>query len=251
MSETIDLHDQHALVTGGGTGLGLATAKALDRAGADVTIVGRREDVLERARQELGPRARTLVGDIADLERVGALVREAERARPVSILVNNAGTHHKDDTLATSDADFQRVINTNLTGTFALTREVARSMKERKAGSILIITSMAALFGIPYIAAYTASKSGLQGLVRELSVEFGAFGIRVNAVAPGFIETDMNRDVFKKDPERLKKVLVRTPLGRLGMADEIASAAVFLVSPKAAFITGVCLPVDGGVSIGF
>ncbi len=251
MSEKIDLHDQHALVTGGGTGLGLATAKALDKAGAEVTIVGRREDVLERALQDLGPRARLLVGDVADLEHIGALVQEAERVSPVSILINNAGTHHKDDTLTTSDADFQKVINTNLIGTFALTREIARSMKERKAGNILITTSMAALFGIPYVAAYTASKSGLQGLVRELAVEFGKFGIRVNAIAPGFIETDLNRDVFKKDPERLKKVLARTPLGRLGMPEEIASAAVFLVSPKATFITGACLPVDGGAAIGF
>ena len=251
MSGTLDLEGQHALVTGGGTGLGLATAKALDRAGAEVTIAGRRGDVLERALQDLGPQARMLVGDIADLGQAAALAQEAEQRKPVSILVNNAGTHHKDDTLTTSDADFQRVINTNLIGTFALTREVARSMKTRKSGSILVITSMTALFGIPYVAAYTASKSGLQGLVRELAVEFGAFGVRVNALAPGFIETDMNRDVFKKDPERLKKVLARTPLGRLGTPEDIASAAAFLVSPKAAFVTGACLPVDGGAAIGF
>ncbi|MDH3661276.1 MAG: SDR family oxidoreductase [Alphaproteobacteria bacterium] len=251
MSLDPELEGQHALVTGGGTGLGLAMAKALCSAGAEVTVVGRRKDVLEDALQKLGPQARMLVGDIADLGQVGALAREAERAGPVSILVNNAGTHHKDDTLATSDADFRRVIDTNLTGTFALTREIARSMKARKSGSILVITSMAALVGILYVAAYTASKSGLQGLVRELAVEFGAFGVRVNALAPGFIETDMNRDIFKKDPERLDKVLARTPLRRLGTPEDIASAAVFLVSPKAAFITGACLPVDGGMSIGF
>ena len=251
MNEGLDLTGQHALVTGGGTGLGLATARALDDAGAEVTIVGRREEVLEHALQDLGPRARMLVGDIADLEQVSALAREAERMSPVSILVNNAGTHHKGDTLVTSDAEFQRVVNTNLIGTFALTRDIARSMKTRKSGSILVITSMTALFGIPYVAAYAASKSGLQGLVRELAVEFGSFGVRVNALAPGFIETDMNRDVFKKDPERLKKVLSRTPLGRLGTPEDIASAALFLVSPKAAFITGACLPVDGGAAIGF
>ena len=124
-------------------------------------------------------------------------------------------------------------------------------MKTRQGGSILIITSMTALFGIPYVAAYTASKAGLQGLVRELAVEFGAFGVRVNGLAPGFIETDMNRDVFKKDPERVRKVLSRTPLGRLGTPEDIAQAAAFLVSPKAAFITGVCLPVDGGAAVGF
>jgi len=249
MNQGLDLTGQHALVTGGGTGLGLATARALDDAGAEVTIVGRRGEVLEHALQDLGPRARMLVGDIA--EQISALAREAERMSPVSILVNNAGTHHKGDTLVTSDAEFQRVVNTNLIGTFALTRDIARSMKTRKSGSILVITSMTALFGIPYVAAYTASKSGLQGLVRELAVEFGSFGVRVNALAPGFIETDMNRDVFKKDPERLKKVLSRTPLGRLGMPEDIASAALFLVSPKAAFITGTCLPVDGGAAIGF
>ena len=216
MSEARELEGQHALVTGGGTGLGLATAKALDEAGAEVTIVGRRKDVLERALKDLGPKTRMLAADIADLEQVSALAQEAERINPVSILVNNAGTHHKDDTLSTSDANFKRVIDTNLIGTFALTRDIARSMKTRQGGSILVITSMTALFGIPYVAAYTASKSGLQGLVRELAVEFGAFGVRANGLAPGFIETDMNRDVFKKDPGTSEEGVVPHALGPIG-----------------------------------
>ena len=144
-----------------------------------------------------------------------------------------------------------RVIATNLQGSFALTREIGRTMAGRKRGSIVMISSMAALFGIPNVSAYSASKAALLGLTRQLAVELGPRGIRVNAIAPGFIETDMNRDIFRKDPDRLRKIMARTPLGRLGLADDVAEAAVYLTSPAARFVTGICLPVDGGMSIGF
>jgi gluconate 5-dehydrogenase len=124
-------------------------------------------------------------------------------------------------------------------------------MARRNTGSIIMITSMAALFGIPLVSAYSASKAALGGLARQLAVEFGPLGIRVNAIAPGFIETDMNRDIFRQDPERLKKVLGRTPLGCLGRPEDVAETAVFLASPQARYLTGVTIPVDGGTSIGF
>jgi len=223
----------------------------MHEAGSAVTILGRREDVLAEAVEVIGQRARYIVGDIAKTTDAPRIAAEAERIGPVDVLVNNAGTHHKASALDTSDEEFLRVIQTNLLGSFALSREVARGMAQREQGCILIITSMAALFGIPNVPAYTASKTGLQGLTRELAVEFGPRGLRVNSIAPGFIETDMNREIFRKDPARLQKVVARTPLGRLGAPEDVAEAAVYLASPAARFVSGVCLPVDGGLSIGF
>jgi len=245
------LTNQHVAVTGGGTGLGLAICKAMANAGATVTMVGRRQDVLEVAAEWLGGDIHCVVGDISKIGTVPDLAGKLAAIAPVDVLVNNAGTHHKASALETSDDDFDRVISTNLKGTFALTREVAREMTRRGSGSILMISSMAALFGIPGVSSYSASKAALIGLMRELAVEFGPSGVRVNAIAPGFIETDMNRGIFQKDPRRLEKILDRTPLGRLGSAEDVAEAALYLCSPGARFVTGVCFPVDGGMSIGF
>lgn len=241
----------HAVVTGGGTGLGFATAKAMCDAGATVTILGRRAEKLAQAVEELGSRADCLVADISATSEVDEIARQVDAIAPVDILVNNAGTHHKQAALETSDADFERVVATNLFGTFSITRAIAAHMARRNTGSIIMITSMAAIFGIPLVPAYSASKAALGGLSRQLAVEFGPLGIRVNAIAPGFIETDMNRDIFRQDPERLDKVLGRTPLGCLGRPEDVAETAVFLASPQARYLTGVTIPVDGGTSIGF
>ncbi len=243
--------DQHALITGGGTGLGLGIATAMAEAGARVTILGRREPVLKDAVSRIGHNAEYVVGDIGDIASVPEIVKSVEARAPVDILINNAGTHHKAPTLETTDDDMARVIGTNLFGSFAMTREVARAMAGRKRGSVVMITSMTAILGLPQVASYSASKSALQGLTRQLAVEFGAMGIRVNAVAPGFIETDMNRDIFEKDPDRLERILAQTPLGGLGEPSDVAGAVVYLSSPAARFVTGICLPVDGGLSIGF
>ena len=256
MDRRSPLAGRHAVVTGGGTGLGLATAAALLDAGARVTIVGRRADVLEAAARDLraqdgGATVAHLVGDVGDLASVPGLAAQLEGVAPVDVLVNNAGRHQRKPTLEVSDEDFAMVLDVNVRGTFALTREVARGMCARGGGSIVVITSMAALFGIPGVAAYTASKSALDGLVRQLAVEFAPHGVRVNAIAPGFIETDMNRPIFQQDPARLQRILGRTPLGRLGEPADVAEAAVFLASDAAKFVTGVSLAVDGGNSIGF
>ena len=245
------LDGRHALITGGGTGLGLGIAKAMAEAGAQVTIVGRRESVLKDAVTSIGGNAGYEIADIAELATLPDLVGRVDARAAVDILVNNAGAHHKAPTLETADADMARVIGINLFGSFALTREVARGMAARGSGSVVMITSMAAILGLPQVASYTSSKSALQGLTRQLAVEFGGMGIRVNAVAPGFIETDMNRGIFEKDPERLERILARTPLGGLGEPSDVAGAVVYLSSPAARFVTGVCLPVDGGLSIGF
>jgi NAD(P)-dependent dehydrogenase (short-subunit alcohol dehydrogenase family) len=134
---------------------------------------------------------------------------------------------------------------------FSFTREVTRVMREQDSGTILNTSSMASQYGLPNVIAYTASKAAIEGMTRAMAVELAQYHIRVNCLAPGFIKTNMSTLALEKDPERKKKVLARTPLGRLGKPEEVADAALFLVSDAASYITGVVLPVDGGNSIGF
>ena len=252
MNPAFDLTGQTALITGGGSGLGLGMAKCLVASGAKVILVGRRKDELDKAAESLGQNAFAFVGDVTKLETIPALVEQAEKlAGPISILINNAGIHLKKDAVETNDAEFASVMQTHVFGAFALTREVARGMIERKYGSIIFTASMASLFGINKVVAYAAAKSAYVGLVRTLAVEFGASGVRVNAIAPGWIHSEMSAKALDGDPARKAKILGRTPLNRLGDADDIGWSAVYLCSPAARFVTGVVLPVDGGVSIGF
>jgi gluconate 5-dehydrogenase len=169
----------------------------------------------------------------------------------IDVLVNNAGINLKKEALAVSDQEYQEVIKTNQTAVFALTREVAKSMVVRGGGSIIMISSMASHYGIPNVIGYTASKAAVEGMTRALAVEWAPYGIRVNCVAPGFITTAMSSKALEDDPERKKRVLARTPLGKLGESADVANAALFLASAQAKYITGVVLPVDGGNSIGF
>jgi NAD(P)-dependent dehydrogenase (short-subunit alcohol dehydrogenase family) len=246
------LDGQLALVTGGGTGLGLGICEALTEAGARVLMTGRREEVLRDACKHLGASADYLRHDVTDLPSIPRLVEQVEnRFGPLDILVNNAGNYLKKAAADTSDADFASVLQTHLFGSYALSRECGRRMVTRKRGSILMIVSMASLFGIPLVSAYAAAKSALLGLTRALTVEFSPHGVRVNAIAPGWFNTALNRKAFETDPDRKQKILERTPLGSLGEEMDIGYAAVYLSSPAAKFVTGVCLPVDGGASIGF
>jgi len=241
-----------ALVTGGGTGLGLGICRALAQAGARVIMTGRREDVLKEACKQVGTSAAYVRHDVTDLPSIPGLGEQVEdRFGPIDILVNNAGNYLKKSALDTSDADFASVLHTHLFGSYALSRECGRRMMGRRGGSILMIVSMASLFGIPLVSAYSAAKSALLGLTRVLAVEFSPHGVRVNAIAPGWFNTALNRKAFETDPARKEKILDRTPLGRLGDEMDIGYAAVYLSSPAAKFVTGICLPVDGGASIGF
>ncbi len=246
------LNDKLAVITGGGTGLGFGIARGFSEAGARVIITGRREEVLRNACSRLGNNVNYVVNDVTDLESLPVLVEGVEtRFGKIGILVNNAGAHLKKNPLEVSDDEFQKVIQTNLNGVFALTREVSRRMIMRKKGSIIMITSMAALYGIPKVGAYSAAKSALLGLVRSLAVDLSPHGVRVNAIAPGFIDSPMLRKALEFDPERKQRILDRTPMKSIGQPEDIAAASVYLASDAAKFITGIHLPVDGGNSIGF
>jgi gluconate 5-dehydrogenase len=253
MADTpFSLSGRHALITGGGTGIGLAVAQAFGEAGAQVIITGRREEVLRQACKNLGAYASYRVCDLSELETVPGLIAAIEKdGIALDILVNNAGINAKKPAMEVTDEEFARIVQTNLHGLFTVSREVARGMIARGRGAILNITSMAALYGLSKVAAYSASKTAVLGLTRTLAVEWAPHGIRVNAIAPGFIFSEMTERALNSDPERKRRVLERTPMGRMGEAREIGAAALFLCSEAASFITGVNLPVDGGNSIGF
>jgi gluconate 5-dehydrogenase len=246
------LEGEVALITGGGTGLGLAIARCMASAGAMVVLAGRRASMLREAAAAIGPQAGFVVCDVTKFKDATKVVAKAEALfGRISILVNNAGIHLKKPALATSDAEFLGVLKTHVLGSHALTRAVLPGMLRRRHGSILFIASMASLFGIPNVFAYSAAKSAYMGMVRALATEVSPTGVRVNAIAPGWIDTDMSRRAMDGDPARKRRILARTPLGRFGEPDDIGAAAVYLCSPAAKFVTGAVLPVDGGVSIGF
>lgn len=250
--EMFQLDNEVALITGGGTGLGLAMARRMAEAGARVVITGRREDVLRDAAGNIGRETQYIVHDVTQLDEAPRLIEQVtERVGPPSILVNNAGINMKKHAIETTEAEFQNIMQTNVMGTFALSRAVAPGMMERGKGSILFIASMASLFGIPGVVAYTAAKTAVVGLVRSLAVDLSPRGVRVNAIAPGWIDSAMLRKSFEGDPARRDRILARTPMGKVGDPDDVAYAGVYLASPAARFVTGTVFPVDGGVSIGF
>ena len=251
-ADVFSLDGKLALVTGGGTGIGLEIARCMTAAGATVVITGRREEVLRDAVETLGESAQYIVNDITELSSIDGLVAQIEATYgPLDILVNNAGINLKKPALEVTDEEFSRILHTNLHSVFALTRACASRMVARRKGVILMISSMAAYYGIDRVVAYAASKSAVEGMVKVLASEFSAHGVRVNAIAPGFIETEMSRKAMNSDPDRRDRAMRRTPMGSFGQPEDIGHAAVFLASPAARYITGVSLPVDGGNSIGF
>lgn len=242
-----DLTGQTALITGGGSGLGLGMARCFVAAGARVVLLGRRKDELKKACDELGDKAYPLPGDITQLKLAPVLVNHAEEmAGPLTILVNNAGVHLKKEAVDTNDAEFAGVLQTHVFGAFAITREVGRRMLKRRNGCILFTASMASFIGVPKVVAYSAAKSAYLGLIRSLATEWGPHDIRVNGIAPGWIASDMLDAALDNDPCRRTKILARTPMGRFGEPEDIGWAAVYLASPAAKFVNGVVLPVDGG-----
>ena len=241
-----------AIVTGGAAGLGLAITQKLVKENVTTIMIGRNEAVLQSTAQELGALCSYRVFDLAQVAGIPELVADilTEHGN-IDILINNAGINQKKPFLEVTDADFYNIIQTNVLAVFAISREISKSMVEAGSGSILNISSMAAQYGIPKVIAYTAAKSAIEGMTKAMAVELSPMGIRVNCIAPGFIKTAMSSKALDNDPERKNKVLSRTPMGHLGLPEDVADAAYYLTSDGAKYITGVIMPVDGGNSIGF
>jgi len=241
-----------AIVTGGASGLGLATTKKFTEEGIRTIIIGRDEGKLAAAAQQFGELCSYKQYDLADTRGIARLVAEIENEYgSPDILVNNAGINLKKAFTEVTDEEFMQVIQTNLCAVFSLSREVVKSMLKAGSGSIVNISSMAAQYGIPYVIAYTASKTAIEGMTRAMATELSPQGIRVNCVAPGFIKTEMSAKALDNDPARKQKVMGRTPMGKLGEPADIADAVYYLATDNAKYVTGVILQVDGGNSIGF
>ena len=242
-----------AIVTGGASGIGLAIVESFTKNNIFTIIVGRDEAKLAAAKAAFGDtKCATISCDLSDLSLIPNLIKNivADYKR-IDILVNNAGINQKKPFEEVTDDEFQRIMMTNVNAVFSISREVVKVMKAQKSGSIIHISSMASQYGLPKVIAYTASKSAIEGMTKAMAVELSPQGIRVNAIAPGFIATEMSAKALNSDPERKQKVLSRTPMGFLGETADIGEAALFLASDAAKYITGVSLRVDGGNSVGF
>lgn len=246
------LRKKVAIVTGGGSGIGLAIAEKFTQIGIETIIVGRNEEKLKKAKKQLGVYCHRMTFDVSNLSLIPELIEKIiTKFGQIDILVNNAGINMKKEFTEVTDEEFQQVITTNLCSVFAISREVVKEMLKKGSGSIINISSMAAQYGLPKVIAYSASKTAIDGMTRAMAVELSPKGIRINAIAPGFIETDMTAKALNSDTERKQKVYNRTPMGYMGQPDDIGEAALFLASDAAKYITGIVLPVDGGNSIGF
>ena len=247
MSELFNLSGRTALVTGANTGLGRAIAIALAGAGADIVAAGRSPaDDTARQVEALGRRFLFVHADFAATEPVQAVVDAAlGLTGRLDILVNNAGTIHRADSLDVTEENWDTVINTNLRSVFFLSQAVARHMAARHGGKIVNVASLLSFQGGIRVPAYAASKSALAGLTRALANEWAAKGINVNALAPGYFDTN-NTAALRQDPERAEAILARIPAGRWGQPDDLAGAAVFLASRASDYVHGITLPVDGG-----
>ncbi len=248
----MDQSKKLAIVTGGGSGIGLATTEAFVKNGIQTIIIGRDENKLKEASSNLGELCAYRVYDLSETSGMPALISEivASFGAP-DILVNNAGINMKKPFTEVTDDDFKLIIQTNLNAVFSLTREVVKVMLPKGSGSIINISSMSSQYGIPYVIAYTATKSAIEGMTRAMATELSPMGIRVNCVAPGFIATAMSTKALSNDPQRMNKVMSRTPMGKLGEPADVAQSILYLASDAAKYVTGVVLPVDGGNSIGF
>ncbi len=246
LQDVFGLQGQHALVTGGGSGIGLSIATCFAAAGAKVTIVGTNADKLAKARDALGGDAAYAVFDVTNADDANNFARKVEREQGrVSILVNNAGNTIKKKLAEMSVEAFDAVMKVHVGGAFAMSRAFLPQLEAAK-GSILFTASMASFLGVPDVIGYSAAKAAYVGMVRALATELAPAGIRVNGVAPGWIDTALMRQAVSADPARAQKINARIPMGRFGQGEDIGWAMTYLASRAASYVTGHILVVDGG-----
>ncbi len=248
-----DLKGRVAIVTGGNGGIGLGMARGLAEAGARVVVAARNADKARLAVKELeglGGEARFVAVDVADEASVEAMVRATVDAfGALDILVNNAGTNIRKQPQEYSLAEWHQLIDTNLTSAFLCSRAVYPHMQKAGRGKIINIGSMMSIFGASFTAPYAATKGGIVQLTRAMACAWAKDHIQVNAVLPGWIDTELTRQARRQVAGLHERVVARTPDGRWGNGEDFAGIAVFLASPAADFITGTAIPVDGGYSI--
>ncbi len=253
MAKWYDLSGRVAIVTGGATGLGLAITRCLISAGAKAAVFGRSEP--EKAAEALsafGENVRYYQYDVTDTSSAQAMAERvtADLGR-IDILVNNAGNHCKKYIWDMTAEDYEAVLNTHLVGAFALTKAVVPYMKEHRHGRILFQASMTSFIGMPMVLGYSTAKAGILGMIHALTAELAEFSITVNAIAPGWIDTPMFHKATDTDPQRLAKIMGRIPAQSVGDPMDVGMCAAFLCSDAARYISGACIPVDGGALIGF
>jgi len=245
----LELNGKVAVVIGGTSGIGLAIAKGMAEAGADVVPTSRRQDQVEAAAQEIenrGRRSIRVTSDVSDRASLGNVLDESIKAfGKVDVLVNSAGRTKRAPTLDFSEEDWNSILDTNLTGTLRAAQVFGRHMLERESGSIINIASLSTFVALYEVAAYSASKAAVASLTKSLAIEWSQKGVRVNAIAPGVFRTPLNEKLLD-ETERGREFLLRTPMKRFGNVEELAGAAIFLASDAASFVSGEILTVDGG-----
>ena len=240
------LKDKTAIITGGGTGIGLATARAFYQEGAKIILFGRRKEKLEKAVEKLGDSAIIVQGDMTNNNDLDQLINETlHNFKKIDILVNNAGLFNGAPLHEISDSQWDEIMNINIRSVFQLTRRVLPAMLSQKYGNIIHISSILGLIAVPQVAAYNVSKGALNQFSRSIAVEYGSSGIRSNSICPGLIATDMTADLMK-DVDLMKEWSKDYPIGRFGKPEDVANACLYLASDESSFVTGITLPVDGG-----
>ena len=240
------LKDKIAIITGGGTGIGLATARAFCQEGAKVILFGRRKEKLEKAVEKLGGSAMIVQGDMTNNNDLDNLINETlHNFKKIDVLVNNAGLFNGSPLHEISDSQWDEIMDINIRSVFQLTRRVLPVMLSQKYGSIIHISSILGLIAVPQVAAYNVSKGALNQFSRSIAVEYGSSGIRSNSICPGLIATDMTADLMK-DADLMKEWSKEYPIGRFGKPEDVANACLYLASDESSFVTGITLPVDGG-----
>ena len=240
------LKDKIAIITGGGTGIGLATARAFCQEGAKVILFGRRKEKLEKAVEKLGGPAIIVQGDMTNNNDLDKLINETlHNFKKIDVLVNNAGLFNRSPLHEISDSQWDEIMDINIRSVFQLTRRVLPVMLSQKYGSIIHISSILGLIAVPQVAAYNVSKGALNQFSRSIAVEYGSSGIRSNSICPGLIATDMTAALMK-DTDLMKEWSKEYPIGRFGKPEDVANACLYLASDESSFVTGITLPVDGG-----